>query len=47
MNLAILLLVLALLIGGLGFAFDLVVLGLALGVVLLIASAITGRRSRI
>lgn len=47
MNLAILLLILALLIGGLGFAFDLVVLGLALGVVLLIASAITGRRSRI
>ena len=47
MNIAILLLLLALLVGGLGFVLDLVVLGLALGVVLLIASAVTGRRGRI
>jgi hypothetical protein len=47
MNLAILLLILALLVGGLGFVFDLVVLGLALGVVLLIASIVTGRRGAV
>ncbi len=44
MNLAIILLLLALLVGGLGFVLDLVVLGLALGVVLVIASIVTGRR---
>jgi hypothetical protein len=47
MNLAIILLLLALLVGGLGFVLDLVVLGLALGVVLVIASIVTGRRGRV
>jgi|AntRauTorcE11897_2_1112592.scaffolds.fasta_scaffold27268_2 hypothetical protein len=47
MSLAILLIILALLVGGLGFVFDLVVLGLAVGVVLLIAGAVTGRRGRV
>jgi hypothetical protein len=47
MNLAILLIILALLVGGLGFVFDLVVLGLAVGVVLLIAGVVTGRRGAI
>ena len=43
----ILLLILALLVGGLGFVLDLVVLGLALGVVLAIAGIVVGRRPRI
>lgn len=47
MNLAIILLLLALLVGGLGFVLDLVVLGLALGVVLVVASIVTGRRGRV
>ncbi|MFU8840878.1 MAG: hypothetical protein ACNA8R_09145 [Nitriliruptoraceae bacterium] len=47
MTLAIILLLLALLVGGLGFVLDLVVLGLALGVVLVIASIVTGRRGRV
>lgn len=40
------LLILALLVGGLGFVFDLVVLGLAVGVVLAIAGVVSGRRPR-
>ncbi len=47
MGLMILLLLLALLVGGLGFVFDLVVLGLALGVVLAIAGFVVGRRPRL
>lgn len=47
MSLAILLIILALLVGGLGFVFDLVVLGLAVGVVLLVAGAVMGRRGRV
>ncbi len=47
MNLAILLIILALLVGGLGFVFDLVVLGLAVGVVLLVAGIVTGRRGSV
>ncbi len=47
MGLMILLLILALIVGGLGFVLDLVVLGLALGVVLAIAGFVVGRRPRI
>ncbi|MEX2550244.1 MAG: hypothetical protein WD638_08445 [Nitriliruptoraceae bacterium] len=47
MSLAILLIILALLVGGLGFVFDLVVLGLVVGVVLLVAGAVMGRRGRV
>lgn len=47
MGLMILLLILALLVGGLGFVLDLVVLGLALGVVLAIAGVVVGRRPRL
>ena len=47
MGLMILLLILALLVGGLGFVLDLVVLGLALGVVLAIAGFVVGRRPRL
>ena len=46
MGLMILLLILALIVGGLGFVLDLVVLGLALGVVLAIAGFVVGRRPR-
>ena len=47
MGLMILLLLLALLVGGLGFVFDLVVLGLIVGVVLAIAGVVVGRRLRV
>ena len=47
MGLMILLLILALIVGGLGFVLDLVVLGLALGVVLAIAGFVVGRRPRL
>jgi len=47
MGLMILLLILALLVGGLGFVFDLVVLGLIVGVVLAIAGVVVGRRPRV
>jgi hypothetical protein len=47
MSLTVILLLLALLVGGLGFVLDLVVLGLALGVVLAVAGVVTGRRGRV